>query len=418
MTQTDVDTDARAVKMVTQVRSFVDWVGTGRKLTPAGRVTLADARELVSLLDTSDVIDPVVYGEAHRTRSSQQLPEVSAGVALAKATGLVRVQHGRLVPVKKNASLLVRPSQLWATMFDAIDQLGDAVGHRIVDNAVLVLDGMAEDGAIAFADASELVWSSTIARYRLDRFTEDHLGLWHETAERDLQRAIDLLVGFGAVTEDETRTVRLTPLAEWATRRRYGPEQPGDPVAQVKVALLRTDPPIWRRIMVPARLRLDRLHRVIQAAMGWKDSHLHVFTSGSTSYGVPDAGSDDSDERRTTLSALVRREGDTIGYEYDFGDGWDHEILLEKIIPAEPGGRYPICVAGESACPPEDCGGPGGYEELIEILFDRSHREHRHMLEWLGLTKASDFDPARFDLAEVNSRLDMIVRTREPTVQR
>jgi len=115
------------------------------------------------------------------------------------------------------------------------------------------------------------------------------------------------------------------------------------------------------------------------------------------------------DERKATLSDLARHEGDSFGYEYDFGDSWEHDILLEKLIAAEPGGRYPACVAGERACPPEDCGGTPGYEELIDILADPGHDEHEDMLRWLGIDNGHDFDPARFDVDDANRRLDATV---------
>jgi hypothetical protein len=113
--------------------------------------------------------------------------------------------------------------------------------------------------------------------------------------------------------------------------------------------------------------------------------------------------------RRTTLRDLADREGETVRYEYDFGDGWEHEIVLEQLLTAEPGGRYPTCTAGASACPPEDCGGVHGYADLIDTLADPTHPEHQQLLEWLGIEKGSDFDPAHFATADANRRLDTVI---------
>jgi hypothetical protein len=166
------------------------------------------------------------------------------------------------------------------------------------------------------------------------------------------------------------------------------------------------DPVVWRRLLVPTDIRLDRLHQVVQAVMGWQDYHLHCFTHGDTRYGPPDDGElGFRDERRTTLGTLVTDAGDRIDYSYDFGDGWEHELVVERLGVAEPDTRYPVCVAGEGACPPEDCGGVWGYEELREILANPSHAEHESMLEWLGLTTAAEFDATRFDIDAANQAL-------------
>jgi hypothetical protein len=181
---------------------------------------------------------------------------------------------------------------------------------------------------------------------------------------------------------------------------------PVDFVLQVKISLLGSSkPPVWRRLLVPADIRLDRLHGVIQATMGWEDYHMHVFSDGSCEYGLADPELGHRDERKATLGRLLKREGERIRYTYDFGDDWEHEIVVEKVLAAEPGVRYPVCVAGKGACPPEDCGGVWGYEHLREVLADPADEEHGEMLEWLGLQTAAEFDPARFDVDEVNRAL-------------
>lgn len=175
---------------------------------------------------------------------------------------------------------------------------------------------------------------------------------------------------------------------------------------QIKVQLRgATKPPVWRRLQVPADIGLDRLHEVIQAAMGWENYHMHVFSHGSGDYGLPDRELGHRDERKVVLSQLLTHAGDKIGYTYDFGDGWDHDIVLEKVLPPDTEVADPVCTAGKGACPPEDCGGVWGYEELKDTLADPNAEDHQSMLEWLGLNSGDDFDPKAFSIAEVNRRL-------------
>jgi hypothetical protein len=177
-------------------------------------------------------------------------------------------------------------------------------------------------------------------------------------------------------------------------------------ILQVKIKLLGVSkPPVWRRLLVPGEIRLDCLHEVIQVAMGWFDYHMHVFSTASGEYGVPDPELGFRDEHQAMLSRLVCEPGDRIRYTYDFGDNWEHEIVLEKVLCAEPEQLYPTCVAGKGACPPEDCGSTSGYEHLREVLADPSDDEHASMLEWLELESPSDFDAVAFELDAVNDSL-------------
>jgi hypothetical protein len=416
MTHTDLDLAALAARPLVQVTAFTRWVGAGRKLTQTGRVTLADARELVTLLETGDELDRAIGDRVYRTKSSDELRGLSIVVLWARAVGLVRVVTGRLVPVKKNARLLDRPRDLWAAMFESFGQLGEAVSPRgylmslMVEDfadgvAVLLADLADRGGSIRPDEANELIWSTLVRRYRLDGATDEQRRIWRHSTDHDVRATTDLLVEFGALAVDESGALRRTELANWALRRNYGAGT-GDPVAQILISLLHTEPVIWRRLLVPAAIRLDRLHRLIQAAMGWDDYHLHVFTQGAEQYGKPDDELEHRDERKATLRDVASQDGESFGYEYDFGDSWDHEITVERLTVADPDGRYPICVGGARACPPEDCGGTAGYASLVDILADADHPEHQDMLDWLGLAKGSDFDPARFDLDDANRRLE------------
>jgi hypothetical protein len=144
------------------------------------------------------------------------------------------------------------------------------------------------------------------------------------------------------------------------------------------------------------------------AAMGWDGGHLHVFTDGCAQYGTPDGDLDWADEDDFALTDAFFEPGDQLRYTYDLGDGWDHDIKLEKVLPPAadpPATAVPACLAGKGACPPEDCGGPWGYASLKETIADPAAEEHENLLDWLGLDDPSDFDPAAFDLASANARL-------------
>ena len=174
-------------------------------------------------------------------------------------------------------------------------------------------------------------------------------------------------------------------------------------IYQIKISLIGVKPPIWRTVLVASNIDLEIFHGVIQLAMGWTDSHLHQFIANNVFYGIPD---DDfelemEDESKYKLSQLLSKEKDTLIYEYDFGDSWEHKILLEKILPFDTKTVLPVCIKGKRACPPEDCGGIWGYEELLETISDPKHPDHEDMLEWLG----GDFDPDEFDLEEINEDL-------------
>jgi len=177
-------------------------------------------------------------------------------------------------------------------------------------------------------------------------------------------------------------------------------------IYQLKITLRESRPPIWRRFQVRSDVTLAKLHRVIQEVMGWLDGHLHQFIVGRISYGVPDPDdlSGMRDERKMRLDQILSVPGRRIVYEYDFGDGWEHEIVLEKILSPDPKARYPRCLDGARACPPEDSGGIYGYADFLEAIKNPDHEEHEEMLEWIG----GEFDAEAFDLKAVNQSLKSI----------
>src|SRR5439155_743249 len=158
-------------------------------------------------------------------------------------------------------------------------------------------------------------------------------------------------------------------------------------------------PPIWRRLRVPGRFTLAQLHAVIQAAFGWEDYHLHVFDVDGSRYAPAgaDLGARARDERKVRIAQVAPAVGDRLTYTYDFGDDWEHEIIVEQIVPAD-GPDQAVCVTGRRAAPPEDCGGVWGYAELCDILADPTHPEYTERREWPG----REFDAAAFDPEPVN----------------
>lgn len=179
-------------------------------------------------------------------------------------------------------------------------------------------------------------------------------------------------------------------------------------VYQFKITLKDIKPPIWRRIQVPETYSFWDLHVAIQDAMGWLDYHLHDFemfhptTGEKVKIGMP---SDDDElyeleiipEQKQKIADWFFVEDKAVDYSYDFGDNWEHKIKLEKILPRDKNIQYPICITGKRACPPEDCGGPPGYEYFLDAIQDPTHEEHESMLRWVG----GEFDSEHFDKNEV-----------------
>ena len=177
---------------------------------------------------------------------------------------------------------------------------------------------------------------------------------------------------------------------------------------QFRVSLKGIDPVVWRRIVVPGSYSFWDLHVAIQDAMGWLDCHLHVFrirnpdTGEANEIGIPDDEPFDDQVQALPgwdipLVAYFQQPGDRADYEYDFGDGWEHEVVLEQVTSRPPDEQYPVCIEGARVCPPEDCGGVHGYEEMLKVLGDPSHEEHESILEWVG----GRYDPAVFDPKKV-----------------
>jgi hypothetical protein len=181
-----------------------------------------------------------------------------------------------------------------------------------------------------------------------------------------------------------------------------------DRIYQFKITIKDIAPLIWRRILVPETYNFWDLHVAIQDAMGWLDYHLHVFrirpkhSHSVAEIGIPDLDGFDDEPAvlagwETPISRYFNDVGVSAEYEYDFGDSWHHDVILEGILMKEKKQKYPACIAGERACPPEDCGGVSGYHDLLKIISDPDHDEHESMITWLG----GKYDPDEFSLSKV-----------------
>ncbi|MGW0433082.1 plasmid pRiA4b ORF-3 family protein [Micromonospora sp. NPDC003197] len=166
-------------------------------------------------------------------------------------------------------------------------------------------------------------------------------------------------------------------------------------IFQLKVSLTDVTPAVWRRVLVPGGYTLDRVHRVIQHVMGWRDCHLHCFDIDGLQYGEPDPDGESAlrDELDARLDAVVGK-GSRFRYTYDFGDWWEHGLVVEDVFGADPDERYPVCIDGAQACPPEEVGGPFGYRVFLTAIADPTHPDHGLMRGWID---GREFDPAAFD---------------------
>ena len=180
-------------------------------------------------------------------------------------------------------------------------------------------------------------------------------------------------------------------------------------IYQMTVALKGIRPPIWRRVQVPGTLSLAAFHDVIQTVFGWTDTHLHQFVIAGRTYGQPDDFDEAvEDESGVSLAEALGVRTKRFLYVYDFGDNWEHEVAVEKIVAGNSGSERPLCLGGRRHRPPEDCGGPPGYQNFLVAIRSPAHEEHDAMLEWVG----GSFDPAAFDIAAVNRALIALPVTR------
>jgi hypothetical protein len=174
---------------------------------------------------------------------------------------------------------------------------------------------------------------------------------------------------------------------------------------EIKVQLEHIKPPIFRKLRVPSRTSLFKFHKIIQKAMGWENCHLYLYEIEKTLYSdYPEEWDMEViDSKKVTLEKIFGQGTRSFTYEYDMGDGWRHDITFLKEVESE-GNEKPACITGTRACPPEDCGGPPGYEYFLEVIADSSHEDHDEMLAWIG----GSFNPEYFNLEETNKAVKQV----------
>ncbi len=404
MTSDDLAAVAAVAPTVVRVRAFVDWVGSGRTLTQTGRLRRLDALALVELLDTGDVVD-----QRFPIQSSTDLYHLTLLVEWAKACGLVRVARGRIVAVRKHAKLIERPVELVCRMLAAVPRLGHELGDSVVAvDALHTVEAVfgnlvGHGGSLSLEHGCEVAWSTAMSRYAFPNATELQIDFQRRRSQGDIRRILEAVAGLNVLTVTDG-LIALTPLGSRSVAAWLGLGTPASDVLSVKVTLQESaDPEIWRRLRLPGDIRMDRFHQVLGAAMGWQDSHLHVFEHGSDRYGFPNPDLGIRDDREITLGAMLAQPGDRLGYEYDFGDSWEHEIVLEAVEQGDHEG--PLCTAGAGRCPPEDVGGIPGYEDLRRLLAAPEEDGHTEALDWLGIEHACEFDPVDFSVERANAAI-------------
>ncbi len=237
----------------------------------------------------------------------------------------------------------------------------------------------------------------------LKRIREDQPDMTERDMSLEMGRFLVTIPGHGYQHPGEfTARYLESPPAKLALvppARKETPMPTTPAIYELKVTLRNSRPPIWRRLRVSNDITLAKFHDLLQAVMGWEDCHMHSFVAGGKTYSASNPEFPQwENEQTVSLGQILRKPDEKLVYEYDFGDGWEHSIVLEEQLEAAPGGKYPYVVDGKRACPPEDCGGVGGYRHLLAVLADPKHPQHAEMREWADEL----FDPEAFNAEAIN----------------
>ena len=185
----------------------------------------------------------------------------------------------------------------------------------------------------------------------------------------------------------------------------HAPQPPGQSVFRLRIQLRDVKPVVWRMVLVPGSIRMAKFSAILLAAMGWNNSHLHAFLIGDERIGMcfDDYPEGEIDEKGVTVLQALREERNFV-FEYDFGDSWEHDVVIEDLTWSSFGLKFGVCLDGENACPPDNVGGAWGYTEFLKAVADPEHEEHDRMIEWA----AGPFDPTKFDVANANALMQKV----------
>lgn len=382
-------------------------VGDGLRLTQAGYLPMAVVAEALRALGADDLqLGP---------RLREEYTPVISLRETAQRMGLLRKNRGQLLVTKLGRRQVDDPASLWWHLASrlpdgrsepewqagALYLLTVAAGHprepALLAQGMSILGWVGADSwsPLSPDDAFNAAMDTRLMFYRLGLLPlESYRG---EPELPPLESGVRLARAALLGPADQSSVPAPLPVPEKATAQQ---------AARLTLTLSNIEPAIWRRLVVPESLTLRELHEVIQTAMGWQGYHLHLFDLGGVLYGdVEDIeGRPLGDEQSFTVGQAADQVTE-FRYEYDFGDGWDHDIRVEQRITTS-GPVAPQVLDGARACPPEDCGGPWGYEHLLEVLADPSHEEHNTMSQWAGV----EFDSEAFDVAQTNANLELIDR--------
>jgi hypothetical protein len=388
----DAEPPAPGPDVAEPYRWFLARIGDGVKLTGAGHLPPALVAEIMRSLGW-DADWPGTATREHLTVPVAELRDT------ARRLGLVRVHRGQLLPTTVGRRLVDDPVGLWlhlTTRLPLARDEADRVAGLLWLLAVAAGRRRPED--VVAEGLTALGWVAGSGR-PIDRTTAF-------LAVRDTTWVVFERLGVLGTRRD--RDDAPTPSAVALARAALLHEEPPAPARRVPaveltVTLRDVDPRVWRRVVVPERTTLAELHRFLQAAMGWQDAHLWLFDVDGVRYGDIEDLDDLGDPRTVSVGAMS--DGAVFRYDYDFGDGWEHDVRVEQHRVAEA----PTCLDGARACPPEDCGGAPGYEHLLDVVTDPGHPEHAELIDWLG----GPPDPEAFDAVEATARMRR-GRTRRP----
>ncbi|TKJ28340.1 plasmid pRiA4b ORF-3 family protein [Blastococcus sp. CCUG 61487] len=380
----DAGAPALEPDVVEPYRWFLARLGDGVKLTGAGHLPPALVSETMRSLGW----DADWFGTANREVHTVPVAELRES---ARRLGLVRVYRGRLLPTTVGRRLADDPASLWHHIATRLPMARDDVDRTAGLLWLLAVAAGSRQPEVAVAEGLTALDYVLGVDEPIDRWTA--FSVVRDTTWVVFERLG--LLGRHSYPPDPP-----TPSAVALARAALLHEEPPAPVKRVPavelaVTLRDVDPPVERRIVVPERATLTDLHALLQAAMGWQDAHLWQFELDGVSYGDVEDMDDLEDPRSASVGSI--RDGTVFRYDYDFGDGWEHDVRVVDHRTAEA----PTCLDGARACPPEDCGGAPGYERLLEVLADPAHPDHADLLDWLG----GRIDPEAFDAAEATQRM-------------